>query len=174
MSPDFFQRIDELVRIIEAAPDTRIRAAALELMQSVLHLHGEALQRILALCRSHSGFGQQIVSEMSQDALIAGILALHGCHPDALADRVRAALDRMQPTLSARGARVEFIRMDADGVVRLEVHQTVPNTSGLQALIEDRLLSAAPEIANVVIEGMPERRPDGFVPIAALTKNSAV
>ena len=174
MTPDFFQRIDELVRIIEAAPDTRIRAAALELMQSVLHLHSEALEKIVALCRRHGDPGQQIVSEMSQDALIGGILALHGCHPQTPADRVRAELARLGPTLSARGVRLEFRGIEADGVVRLRAYQASQNISGLQAFIEDRLLSASPEIANVVIEGLPQGTPDGFVPIEALTKNSVL
>lgn len=174
MNPDFFQRLDELVRIIEAAPDTRIRAAALELLQSVLHLHGEALEKILALCRRHGDPGQQIVSEMGQHALIRGILALHGCHPQTPTDRVRAELHRLGPTLAARGARLELAGIDADCVVRLRAHQTTQNASGLRGLVEDRLLSAAPEITEVVIEGLPQGTAEGFVPIETLTKNPAV
>jgi hypothetical protein len=43
-------QIERLASEIEAAPPGRIRAAALELLQSVLKLHGDGLARVLEIC----------------------------------------------------------------------------------------------------------------------------
>jgi hypothetical protein len=48
------ERIEELVRILEGAEDPKIHAVALELMQSVMELHGVGLEKVLELVAQSS------------------------------------------------------------------------------------------------------------------------
>jgi hypothetical protein len=171
MTTTSFERVEELVRIVESSPDSRIRTSALELLQSVLDLHGAALDKIVSLCRSCGDAGHQILREMGQDPWVSGVLSLHDLHPETAAVRVRAALDRLSGTLSSRGIELEFVGIDEHGVVRIKANGLDQKAGGLHELIEDRVLAAAPEIAGVITEGLPARTTAGFVPLSALAKS---
>src|ERR1700726_2688890 len=70
------QRVEKLAARLESAGDPEIRAAALDLVQSVVELHGAALQRLVdSLTRTPAG--QQILSEALENDLISSMLLLH-------------------------------------------------------------------------------------------------
>jgi hypothetical protein len=168
MSRTSFERMEELIRTIEAAPDNRLRAVALELMQAVLHLHGEALEKVLALCRARGDEGQEIIHEMTQDALIAGVLSLHDLHPESTRARVEEAVRRLTTSASSLGMEIELLGISEEGGVQLRVRGIKPSTKGVQDLIEDAVLGAAPEVSRVSIEGLPAKTSPAFVPITSL------
>src|ERR1700730_9464316 len=75
------ERVENLAARLESAGDPEIRATALDLVQSVVELHGAALQRLVdTLTRTPAG--QQILSEALENDLISSMLLLHNLHPD--------------------------------------------------------------------------------------------
>src|SRR4029077_4846317 len=73
--------------------------------------------------------------------------------------RICRAVDRLRPYLGVHGLRLEVVQI-AKGVARLRVHQSdgvAVKASLLWTLpseIEDAVIEAAPDIENVVIEGL--------------------
>ncbi|MBX7221047.1 MAG: hypothetical protein K1Y36_13955, partial [Blastocatellia bacterium] len=74
------QRIEVLVNAVETASDPRIRAAMLELMQTLLELHGTALERMLEIVFETGPAGRELIDRFGADHLTSGVLLLHGLH----------------------------------------------------------------------------------------------
>src|ERR1700733_10805717 len=71
------ERVEKLAARLESANDPETRAAALDLVQSVVELHGTALNRMLqALARTPEG--EAALIEAVNDDLVAAMLLLHG------------------------------------------------------------------------------------------------
>jgi len=165
-------RMEELIRTIEAAPEGRLRASALELLQSVLALHEDALQRVLALLRERGDAGQDIIRAMAKDPLVASVLSLHDLHPDSLAVRVEGALRRLEPAMASQGIEVGFLGVAENRVVQLRLRDAgLSANSRIRGLIQDAVLAAAPEIAGIAIDGAPAVWEPDFVPVGTLVKN---
>ena len=77
------ERIEKLVKKLDDCGNPELRAIALELVQSVVELHGAALARILERV-SRTLPGEQALEEAIEDDLVASVLLLHGLHPDPL------------------------------------------------------------------------------------------
>jgi hypothetical protein len=144
------ERIEELVREIEAAPDPATVERARALVREVLELHRAALERALAIVRDQGGAGA--VEALARDERTAALLLLHDLHPHDLEARAREALGRVA------GARLISV---SGGVVRA----AVPNAS-LRDLAREALAGAAPDAAAIEVEAPPE----GFVPIGRLKR----
>jgi Fe-S cluster biogenesis protein NfuA len=151
------ERIEELVHRIEGSGDLATRAVAQELLQCVIELHGAALERILdliaALPQSGSAF-----DAMMQDAMIAGVLSLHGLHPLALEDRIASALESVRPYLQSHGGDVELQAIES-GVVSVRLHGACGNcTSSAETMkrsVEEAIYNSAPEVSSVIAEQTP-------------------
>jgi Fe-S cluster biogenesis protein NfuA len=159
------EQIDRLVQRVTDLADEEARSTALELLQSLMDLHGAVLTRIVEVLNSSGDAGRSALQKLGSDPLVCGLLVLYGIHPVSLEDRVRSAIEQVGPQLRKQGATVELLSV-ADAVVRVKI-ATSTNGCGsspdaLKQRVEQAILEAAPEVVQVVAEGMPSA---GFVPI---------
>ena len=98
-------RIESLLGEIEGD------AKAIETVQEIVDLYGEALARLLA------------GASPTEDELLSHLLLVHDLHPVDVETRVRQALDDVRPYLGSHGGDVELLGVD-DGVARLRLHGT--------------------------------------------------
>jgi len=172
--PDFQQRlasIEELVHQIEAAADPALRSTAQELVQTVMDLHGAALERMIELTRGMGDAGENLIQKLGRDELVSSLLVLYGLHPQDLETRLAQALDKASSRLRARGGEVELLSIQ-DGAVRLRLrlqangHGCGSTAQALKEEVEAAVYQAAPDITSLVIEGAEEK--PGFVPLEML------
>lgn len=151
------ERVEKLAARLESAGDPEIRAAALDLVQSVIELHGAGLQRMIA-CLSKTAAGEEALSEAVQDELVASMLLLHSLHPDDLETRVLRGLEKVRPYLKTHGGDVELASV-REGIVHLVLHGSCgscPSSSlTLKHAVEDALFEAAPDIVKIVADNAP-------------------
>jgi Fe-S cluster biogenesis protein NfuA/nitrite reductase/ring-hydroxylating ferredoxin subunit len=161
------QKIEGLVRTIEAAADPLVRTSAVELMQALLELHGAGLERMLEIVFARGAAGEEILDRLAHDDLAASLLLLHGLHPLELETRVTQALDKVRPYLSSHGGNVELIGI-AEGVVRLRLAGTCNGCASsamtLKLAIEEAIYEFAPDLTALEVEGVKQpSTSSGFV-----------
>jgi len=155
--PDFrvrTERVEQLVSRLDGCGDPEVRAIALKLVQSVVELHGAALERMLeSIARTSAG--ERALDEAIEDDLVASVLLLHGLHPDPIETRVLRALEKIRPYLHSHGGDVELFSVE-QGVVRIKLMGSCggcPSSSiTLKSAVEDALYEAAPDIVELVAE----------------------
>jgi Fe-S cluster biogenesis protein NfuA len=148
------ERVEKLATKLDKAGDPEIRAAALDLVQSVVELHGAGLQHLLeSLGRTPEG--EQALQEALDDDLVSSMLLLHGLHPDDMETRVLRGIEMVRPYLKSHGGDVELTSV-RDGIVRLRLHGSCgscPSSSlTLKNAVEDALFEVAPDIEEIVAE----------------------
>jgi hypothetical protein len=148
-------RIEALLEILERASDPALQAAARELVQALLDLHGAGLAAILEELTALGAPGEELLERLAKQSLIGSLLALHGLHPVAPALRVEQALSVLQPVLKMHGASVKFIELSG-AVVRLRLDhseelRTAP-AENLKAMLEAALFESVPEVTSVELE----------------------
>ncbi len=151
-------RLNSLVEELEQYPDTEVRDKALDLVQLVLHLHGESLRRIIANLESEP-HRDEILARMASDEVIGSILLIHGLMPVSLYDRVAAKLNELRPYLVSQGCDVELLGID-DARARMRLIRSgkgAPPIAVLKAEIERALSEVAPDLAGIEIEGLSEQ-----------------
>jgi Fe-S cluster biogenesis protein NfuA len=150
-------RIEELVHRIETSGDPAMRAMAAELLEAVIELHGVALERILEAVTELPG-GVGTIDRIARDELVAGVLSLHGIHPEPLAMRVSVALEKARPYLQSHGGDVELTAIE-NGTVHLRLRGACGSCSGstatLRSSVEAAIYEMAPEVVAVIAEEMP-------------------
>lgn len=148
------ERIEELVNKLEAAGDPELHTAALELLQSVMDLHGAALQRVMEII-SHGNEGDHLTQQLLADDMVASLLLLHGLHPEDMETRVLRAVDKVRPRLQPHGGDVEVVGVE-NGAVRLRLHKNgggcASTGATLKAMVEDAVTEAAPDADQIVVE----------------------
>src|SRR5262249_17544866 len=132
-------RVEDLVRDVESL-DAVAREGARAIVRSVLDLHREGLERLLALA---AGSREAFAS----DRRVAGRALLSGLHPHPALERARRAL---------AGTGAELLPSDP-GVVRVRAPARV------RGRVEELLLGAAPDADRIEIEVVPE--PEDLVPV---------
>jgi Fe-S cluster biogenesis protein NfuA len=155
------ERIEKLAAKLEAAGDPEIRAAALDLVQSVVELHGVALQHLIDAI-AEAPHGEEALEGALGDDLVASMLLLHGLHPDDIETRVQRGIEKVRPYLKSHGGDVELASV-RDGIVRLVLHGSCgscPSSSlTLKSAVEDALFEAAPDIVEIVAENAESSHP---------------
>lgn len=150
------RRIETLIAALDDIRDPDAREPARELLEQVLDLHALALARMGAAIAAAEG-GPALLARLAADDQVRAVLLLHGLHPDAVEVRVRDAVERLRPDLDARGIRVELVKAGA-AVARLRVHMGsrvgALSADALRQEIEDAVVGAAPEVEEIVIEGL--------------------
>jgi Fe-S cluster biogenesis protein NfuA len=148
-------------------------AIADELVRLLVSLYGDGLTRITEILAEQGQAGAQIMNSMIEDPLVESLLLLHDLHPLDVDARVQRALDEVRPYLGSHAGGVEYLGA-FDGVAKLRLQGSCDgcpsSTVTVQLAIEGAVLNAAPEVTEVVVEGMtkaPEptllqigRRPD--------------
>jgi Fe-S cluster biogenesis protein NfuA/nitrite reductase/ring-hydroxylating ferredoxin subunit len=155
--------VDQLVRSLESGSDPATRAAAQELVGTLLELHAGALERILAAIERSGEAGPAIVEQLARDDMVSGVLLLHDLHPIDRPTRVLQALDKTRPYLQSHGGNVELVGVDDAGVVRLRMqgscHGCPSSSMTLKLAIEQAIQEAAPDVTAIVVEGEPHAAP---------------
>lgn len=148
------ERVEKLAARLDLAGDPEVRAAALELVQSVIELHGAALQRMIDKCLQTVD-GERVLKAALQDDLVASMFLLHSLHPDDIETRVLHGIEAVRPYLKSHGGDCELVSV-RDGIVRLKLHGTCgscPSSSlTLKNAVEEALYEAAPDIVEIVTQ----------------------
>ena len=151
---------------MRASPDPKAYERAEMLVRLVSDLYGAGIERMVVLAREHS---PELLTHLAGDELVAGLLVLHGVHPESLRDRVEGALASVRPMLQGHEGDVELLDIDEEvGAVRLRLLGSCDgcpsSTATLQGAVERAIYDAAPEIGIIDVDE-PEP-PDRSVPIA--------
>jgi len=158
------ERLEVLVNEVRSIADAAARDSALELVQAVMELHRESLDRLLEIVAG-AETGGALMDAFAHDAAVSRLLLLHDLHPLEMETRVRRAL--ADPALRARGARAELIAV-RDGVVQLRVEGGGPEFG---AAVRHAITEAAPDAAEIVIESDAQSTA-GFIPVERLFAGS--
>lgn len=166
-------RVDELLTALKSGGFGAAAPAAEELVGLLVGLYGDGLSRIVAVLIEQGSAGEAMLAKLADDPAVEGLLLLHDLHPLDVDARIQRALDRVRPYLGSHAGGVQYLGV-ADGVARLKLegscHGCPSSTVTVQLAISGAVRDAAPEVNDVVVEGMttsPEppllqigRRPD--------------
>jgi Fe-S cluster biogenesis protein NfuA len=170
------QRIGNLVQEIESSADPAVRAITKTLMQSLMDLHGAAIEKALDIVADSGEQGIAIIDRLGRDPLVASVLILYGLHPEDLETRIAKAVDKVRPQLRKQGCEVELISV-IDGAIRLRaetgLHTCGSTAKTLQATLEGTMYDAAPDLTSLVIEGFEEKPASGFVGLEKLMSSTS-
>jgi Fe-S cluster biogenesis protein NfuA len=173
------QRIGEMVEQLESAADPNSRAMAKELLESLMALHGAALERILELASEAGEAGETIIRKCGRDDLVSSLLLLYGLHPEDLRTRVNRALEKSRSYLESHAASAELLSINEDGAVtlRLQIKSSACGSTAatVKSTLEATVQDAAPDATSIVVEeaGVELRR-SGFVSVAQLESGQAM
>jgi hypothetical protein len=162
----YTKRVDELVERVSDLPESEARTAALELLQSLMDLHGATMARIVELLSASGDSSRKSLLKLAADPLVCGLLVLYGIHPVRVEERVADAVEKLLPQLQKQGTTAELVDI-RDGVVRVKIGRKtqVGNPDKLRAIVEQAILEVAPEVAQINIEGLNGA---SFVPVSML------
>jgi Fe-S cluster biogenesis protein NfuA/nitrite reductase/ring-hydroxylating ferredoxin subunit len=153
------ERIEELLARLRSA-DGGASAAAEELVRLLLGLYGDGLSHIMDALDAEGAAGGAIRDRLLADPLVESLLLLHDLHPLDVDTRIQRALDRVRPYLGSHAGGVQYLGVGADGVARLRLegscHGCPSSTVTVQLAIQGAVEDAAPEVTEVVVEGMTE------------------
>ena len=169
-------RIGELVERLESSADPSSRALAKEFIESLMALHGAALERILELAAGAGEPGKKLIRSCGSDDLVGSVLLLYGLHPESLETRVTRVLEKSRGFLESHAAHAELLSIQEDGTVtvRLEMKSNGGGGCGssgalVKSTLEANLQNAAPDAATIVVEEAGALlMQSGFVSVAQL------
>jgi len=171
----FTEALETMFRQAETHPDPAVRELVLDLSEAVMHLHHDALLRIVTLLRNLPG-GADVLEVLRGDLVVGPLLTEHGLLEDepTLEARVVAALDKVRPYMHGHGGDVDLLEV-RDGVARLRLqgacHGCASSTLTLKMGVEQILKEAVPELGGIEVEGLPEPRgADVFVSLESLSR----
>jgi Fe-S cluster biogenesis protein NfuA/nitrite reductase/ring-hydroxylating ferredoxin subunit len=147
-------RIEELLAALTARGQG---PAAEELVRLLVGLYGDGLAHVMAAVVEAGD--PAALDQLISDPLIESLLLLHGLHPLDVDTRIQRALDRVRPYLGSHAGGVQYIGV-TDGVARLKLEGNCDgcpsSTVTVQLAIEGAVQDAAPEVTEVVVEGVTE------------------
>ncbi|THA24008.1 NifU family protein [Streptomyces sp. RKND-216] len=156
-------RADDLLGRVEgvAGPTTE---AAVEAVQTLAEIYGEALARVLDLA------GEELRARMGADELLAHLMVLHELHPEPVEARVAAALERVRPGVQEHGGDVELVGVDGTvATVRLLAKGCGTSAGTLEDAVREAVLGVAPELTEVRRAPAEGGSGQAFVPLDTLT-----
>lgn len=165
------KHLGESITKFEQLPDGPGKAAGKELVQLLMDVHAQGLERILEVIFSSGEAGSELIDQLAKDELVGPLLLLYSLHPDSLETRVHAALDRLRPRLRKLSCAIDLLSFD-EGAVRVRVarsgHSCGSSTGEVRTLVESGLYEFAPDIASLEILGLEEQASSGFVALESL------
>jgi len=145
-------RIDSLVAELEAVADPAVKAAAKELVASVMDLNAAAFERVVEVAARYGEAGSKLMDGLIRDEAVSNLLILYGLHPQDFETRVRGAVKHLD------GVKVVSIE---DGRVTLRLESQARSEDA----VREAVYTAAPDALELVMEGVAR---NGFVPLEAL------
>jgi Fe-S cluster biogenesis protein NfuA/nitrite reductase/ring-hydroxylating ferredoxin subunit len=157
---DLVARVETLLGDMASLPDPGTREKATAVVQALLDLYGEGLERIVERVAERDDGA--LAEALAGDELVSHLLILHGLHPVPLEARVRAALDEVRPYLESHGGNVDLVGLDG-GIARLRLEGSCSgcpsSTMTLKLAIEDAINKAAPDVEGIEAEGAASSEP---------------
>ena len=151
------ERIEEILASLRAR-DGGAADAAEELVRLLVGLYGDGLSHIVAALAGDGEAGRAMLGQLADDPVVEGLLMLHGLHPLDVDARIQRALDRVRPYLGSHAGGVQYLGVSEEGVARLRLegtcHGCPSSTVTVKLAIEGAVQEAAPEVTEVVVEGM--------------------
>jgi Fe-S cluster biogenesis protein NfuA/nitrite reductase/ring-hydroxylating ferredoxin subunit len=151
-------RTESLLARLESGADPAA-APALEAVEALVQLYGEALARVMTHA-TRTGLAGALVD----DEVVSHLLLVHGLHPVDVHTRVARALDEVRPYLRSHGGGVDLLEV-RDGVARLRLDGSCrgcpSSRATMRAAIEDAVRRAAPELEGVEADGVDAAPADG-------------
>lgn len=158
-------RVQELVARVEALSDPAARETAQELLDAVLELYGDGLERIFGALEEAGPAGESVREKLAADGVVSSLLMIHGLYPVPLETRVAEALERVRPYMESHGGGVEVLGLE-DDVLRLRLHGSCDgcpsSASTLELAIKQELEEAAPDLLGIEVEGLVEQQVPSF------------
>jgi len=152
------ERIEELLASLRSRGGAAAQTAE-ELVRLLVGMYGDGLAAIMAALAEEGEPGRAITGRLTADPLVEGLLLLHGLHPLDVDARIQRALDQVRPYLGSHAGGVQYLGV-TDGVARLRLegscHGCPSSTVTVQLAIEGAVQDAAPEVSEVVVEGMTD------------------
>ena len=150
-------RIETLVGELEAISDPVVKAAAKELVASVMDLNAAAFERVVQVAARYGDAGSRLMDGLIRDEAVSSLLILYGLHPQDFETRVRGALRNFE------GVKLVSIE-EGRIVLRMEAANTEHARS--ESALRQAIAVAAPDLVDLIIEGTAQ---SGFVPLEALS-----
>jgi Fe-S cluster biogenesis protein NfuA/nitrite reductase/ring-hydroxylating ferredoxin subunit len=143
----------DVARVEAAIGEIESQPQAMEAVQAVVEMYGEGLARIMERVDG---------AALLDDELVEHLLLLHDLHPVPVEERVLGALEEVRPYMESHKGGVELVSIE-DGVVRLRLQGSCSgcpsSTMTLKLAIEDAIHKAAPDVDEIVAEGVVEETP---------------
>jgi Fe-S cluster biogenesis protein NfuA/nitrite reductase/ring-hydroxylating ferredoxin subunit len=159
---DVGARVEELLDALRAGAVPDPGPVGEELVRLLVGLYGDGLGRIVAALADEGAAGAAVLDRLTADPLVESLLLLHDLHPLDVDARVQRALDRVRPYLGSHAGGVQYLGVH-DGVARLRLegscHGCPSSTVTVQLAIQGAVQDAAPEVTDVVVEGMTPPAP---------------
>jgi Fe-S cluster biogenesis protein NfuA len=174
------QRIGSLVEQIESGSDPSMCALARELLESLMALHGAALERMLGMATEAGEPGETLIRKCGSDELVSSVLLLYGLHPESVQTRVTRALEKSRPFLESHSASAELVSIQEDGTVTVRLALKPNGGCGsagatVKSTLEATLQNAAPDAASIVVEEAGALlAQSGFVSVAQLSNGKSM
>jgi Fe-S cluster biogenesis protein NfuA len=173
-----FQRIGEIVEQLEATADPNARAIAKELLESLMALHGAALEKILNITHEAGETGDSLIQKFGGDQLVSSLLLLYGLHPYDMQTRVRAALEKSRGFLDSHSAKAEVVSITDEGAIALRLHLKPgcgSTAAAVKSTLESVIQDAAPDAAAIMVQEADNGAPrSGFVSVAQLANSQSI
>ena len=165
------RKLGELVTRFDEMPDSPQKIAGKELVQLLMDVQGQGLERMLELIFESRESGNALIDRLGKDDIAGGLLLLYSLHPDALETRVQAAVERLRSRLRKLSCTIELLAVD-NGSIRVLVakggHSCGSSTQDLRALVENGIYELAPDAVSLEIIGLEEPPATGFVALESL------
>ncbi|MGH3923794.1 MAG: NifU family protein, partial [Pseudonocardiaceae bacterium] len=134
-----------------------VQHKAEEVVRLLMEFYGAGLERMVEIIAADER-ADDLAAQLADDQLVASVLVLHGLHPVPVEVRIQQALDKVRPYLGSHAGGVEFLGVDAEGVVSLRLQGSCDNcpssTVTVKLAIERAIEEAAPEVSRIDVEGV--------------------
>ena len=151
-------RVEELLGILQSQGGEATARSAEELVRLLLGLYGDGLSRIMAALRAEGAAGAGVLDRLLADPLVESLLLLHDLHPLDVDTRIQRALDQVRPYLGSHAGGVTYLGVTEEGVAQLRLEGSCDgcpsSTVTVQLAIKGAIEDAAPEVTEVVVEGV--------------------
>ncbi|MGH8889509.1 MAG: NifU family protein [Acidothermaceae bacterium] len=157
-------RLDALLGQLEEIPGPTAQSA-LDAVQLLAEVYGEALARVLAAVRDTPAAARS----MCDDELLGHLFVMHDLHPDSVEQRVANAVESLQSYVGSHGGSIEFVGIE-DGVAKVALAGSCGSCSSsattLDLVVKEAVLAAAVELSDV--EATTKKAADPLIPAASL------
>lgn len=141
---------------LESTPDNGERQRLFGMIQPVVALHRDALQRMIEIVRESGG--QKVIDKFGTDELLGNLLRGYELLPsEEIETRVSAALEFSRPMLRNHGGDVELVEMRGRvAILRLtgSCHGCASSLITLKRGVEATLFSHVPDLRGVEVVGV--------------------